>query len=197
MTDFGTTRRVLLRSSLAASALLGLGGVPASASQEPATPACSDAADLTPAQTAGPFYTPDTPRKTDFTGDGDGMLLMLSGFVVSTACQPLPGAIVDLWHADAGGRYDNAGYRFRGHQFTDADGRFGFLTVVPGLYPGRTRHLHVRVQAPGSRLLTTQLYFSGGAANASDRIFDSRLTMDAQASDSHVAARFDFALELA
>ena len=57
------------------------------------------------------------------------------------------------------GNYDNVGFRLRGHQFTDAEGRYPLQTIVPGLYPGRTRHIHVKVQAPNGPILTTQLYF--------------------------------------
>ena len=80
-------------------------------------------------------------------------------------------ALVDFWQADSGGSYDNSTFGFRGHQFTDAQGRYVLETVVPGLYPGRTRHIHVKVQTPGGRILTTQLYFAGEARNASDGIY--------------------------
>jgi protocatechuate 3,4-dioxygenase beta subunit len=53
-----------------------------------------------------------------------------------------------LWHADERGEYDNGGFRYRGHLFTDAQGRYHFRTILPALYPGRTRHYHVKVQAP-------------------------------------------------
>jgi protocatechuate 3,4-dioxygenase beta subunit len=58
----------------------------------------------------------------------------------------------------------------RGHQFTDAQGRYLFETILPGLYPGRTRHFHLRDQAPNGPVLTTQLYFPGEPANAGDRL---------------------------
>ncbi len=70
-----------------------------------------------------------------------------------------PRALVDLWHADECGEYDNSGFRYRGHVFTDAQGRYRFRTIVPAIYSGRTRHYHVKVQAPRGRVLTTQLYF--------------------------------------
>ena len=83
-----------------------------------------------------------------------------------------PRALIDFWQCDARGVYDNEGYRFRGHQLTDAKGRYTLFTVVPGLYTGRTKHIHVKVQAPGEPVLTTQLFFPGVAGNASDGIFD-------------------------
>ena len=79
---------------------------------------------------------------------------------------------------DETGNYDNSGYKLRGHQFTDAEGRWWFDTIVPGLYPGRTRHFHIKVQAPGARVLTTQLYFPGEPDNARDRIFNQELSLD-------------------
>ena len=62
---------------------------------------------------------------------------------------------------------------------------------MPGLYPGRTRHIHVKAQAPNGRPLTTQLYFPGEAVNARDGIFDPALVV---ALADGAAARFDFVL---
>src|SRR5215207_9667099 len=87
------------------------------------TPACDDGDDPTPAQTEGPYFTPNSPLKASFLGDvSSGTRLALSGLVVTTACAPVAGALVDLWHADDGGEYDNTGYRLRGHQFADDRG---------------------------------------------------------------------------
>jgi hypothetical protein len=112
------------------------------------------------------------------------------------ALPPAFGRGVDLWHADDKGDYDNRGFRFRGHQYTDANGLYRFRTVKPARYTGRTRHYHVKVQAAGSRVLTTQLYFPDEPGNRRDRLFRSELLMKvARASDGE-AARFDFVLEL-
>lgn len=100
--------------------------------------------------------------------------------------------MLDFWQADAGGAYDNDGFRLRGHQLTDARGRYRLETVVPGLYPGRTRHVHVKVKAPGRPLLTTQLYFPGVAANADDPIFDRRLLVRSLRRGPRWTASFDF-----
>jgi len=135
-----------------------------------ATPECSDD-DVTPAQTEGPFFTAYSPERTNIRADASGTKLLLTGTVVTTDCKPVGKALVDFWQADAAGTYDNSGFGFRGHQFTDAQGRYQLEAVVPGLYPGRTRHVHVKVQAPGGRILTTQLYFPGEARNASDGIY--------------------------
>ncbi|HLF39834.1 MAG TPA: hypothetical protein VI854_00025 [Acidimicrobiia bacterium] len=135
------------------------------------TPACDDD-EPTPAQTEGPYFTANSPERADLRGGGvTGSALSLSGLVVTTSCRPLARALVDFWQADGDGDYDNEGYRLRGHQYTDDEGRWRLETVMPGLYPGRTRHIHVKVQAPGQRVLTTQLYFPGEAQNARDRIY--------------------------
>jgi protocatechuate 3,4-dioxygenase beta subunit len=154
------------------------------------TPACVDDDDLeaTVPQTEGPFYTPDTPERQSLLEPGmAGTKLVVSGYVYDTACQPIPGALLDFWQADDAGVYDNTGYRLRGHQFADDEGRFVLETIVPGLYTGRTRHIHVKAQAPNQPVLTTQLYFPDEPANASDRIFDPALVMDVEdAADSEV-----------
>lgn len=168
----------------------------ATATLEP-TPMCDDDDDETPAQTEGPFYTPDTPERTSFLEDGPGTRLVVTGRVLSTTCVPIGEAILDFWHADNNGQYDNTGYRFRGHQFTDADGTFRLETIVPAIYPGRTRHIHVKVQGPNTPLLTTQLYFPNEPQNETDRIFNPVLLMDVQDADEGKVATFDFVLEQA
>ena len=56
-------------------------------------------------------------------------------------CQPIAGAVMDFWHCDDAGVYDNAGFRYRGHQFTDASGAYRLRTIRPGKYPARTQHI--------------------------------------------------------
>jgi protocatechuate 3,4-dioxygenase beta subunit len=125
-----------------------------------ATPSCGDADGATPQQTAGPFFKPRSPERKSLLEAGiRGSRIILEGLVRSTNRQPIHNAVVDFWQADANGDYDNSGFRLRGHQFTDAVGKYRLETIVPGVYPGRTRHFHVRVQAPNGPLLTTQLYF--------------------------------------
>jgi protocatechuate 3,4-dioxygenase beta subunit len=146
-------------------------------------------------QTAGPFYTPNTPERRSLLELGmPGTRLVVSGYVYSTGCQPISGALLDFWQADDAGVYDNEGYRLRGHQFADEDGRFELETIVPGLYPGRTRHIHVIAQAPNQPILITQLYFPEEPANASDAIFNPALVMDVQEAEDGKAAFFTFAL---
>jgi len=142
----------------------------------PPTPACGD--EPTPDQTEGPFFESGTPERSSLREAGiAGTPLMVEGAVVTTACAPIASARMEFWQADDSGVYDNEGYRLRGHLFTDRAGRFRVETIVPGLYPGRTRHIHVKVEPPGGDTLTTQLYFPGEPGNSDDGIFDSRLLM--------------------
>jgi protocatechuate 3,4-dioxygenase beta subunit len=133
--------------------------------------------------------------KRNFQADiSEGEPITLMGFVVDRECRPITGAMVDLWHADGHGDYDNQGYRLRGYQLTDAQGRYAFETIVPAPYDWRTRHFHVKVQPPSGRLLTTQLYFPGEERNERDFLFHPRLLMDVQDAADGKVARFDFVL---
>jgi protocatechuate 3,4-dioxygenase beta subunit len=195
------TRRRLLELGLALPPLAGLAsyadllGGPALA----ATPAIMDADDEpTPALTEGPYFTPRSPKRRSIVPAGaGGTRLTLSGRVLTTSGRPVPNALIDFWQANARGVYDNSGYRFRGHQFTDSRGRYTLFTVVPGLYPGRTKHIHVKVQAPREQVLTTQLFFPGVAGNARDGIFDRDcLVQRWRLSNRRRLATFDFVLDL-
>jgi protocatechuate 3,4-dioxygenase beta subunit len=163
----------------------------------PSTPADADDTP-TPAQTEGPYYTPDTPERASLLEPGmAGTRLVVSGRVLDTAGNPIGRALLDFWHCDAAGVYDNAGYRLRGHQFADAQGAYRLETIVPGVYPGRTRHIHVKVQPPQQPVLTTQLYFPGESANARDGIFNEALLMNVgDAPDGSQAASFNFVFTL-
>jgi protocatechuate 3,4-dioxygenase beta subunit len=159
------------------------------------TPACGDNDDPTPEQTEGPFYTPSSPeRKSLLETDTHGVYMLVSGQVLGTDCQPVAGALLDFWHADADGNYDNVGFKLRGHQFADEQGRYELETIMPGLYPGRTRHFHVKVQHPNGPVLTTQLYFPDETDNATDGIFDERLLLTMLPADNGIHGQFDFVL---
>lgn len=163
----------------------------------PPTPMCGDEDDVTPPQTEGPYFTPNSPERTSLLEPGmAGTKMALTGYVVDTHCQPIAGALVDFWHANDAGEYDNVGYTLRGHQFTDATGRYELETIVPGLYPGRTRHFHVKVQAPQKAVLTTQLYFPNEAANRTDGIFNEALVLVVQDGADGKLATFNFVLEV-
>ncbi len=156
----------------------------------------SDCTPGTVGQTEGPYYTPSTPRRADLRAPGSGgEPLVLRGLVLTPDCRPVPGAVVDLWHCDERGRYDNSGFRYRGHQFTDSAGAFRFETIRPGHYTGRTPHFHVKVQGARTRLLTTQLYFPDLAeANRRDFIYRQGLAMRLGRAGGAWRARFDFVL---
>ena len=158
-------------------------------------PACTSPAAPIPAMTEGPYYTAGSPERAFLWEDGmPGTKLILRGYVLTTDCQPVANAWLDFWQADALGVYDNAGYTLRGHQFTREDGSYELTTVVPGQYPGRTEHIHFKVQAPGGEVVTSQLYFPGAAANETDRIFDPALVIKIVEEGSTVLAEFNIVI---
>ena len=194
MIDTPTRRVVLGAGVLAAGSLLMADGSVAQAPLAP-TPACHDGDDATVAQTEGPYFKPSSPERTELFEEGmAGQPIELVGFVLTRACKPLAGALLEFWQADDKGRYDNAGFRLRGHQFTDAEGRYRLRSIVPGVYPGRTRHIHVKVQPRGARVLTTQLYFPGESQNRSDGLFRKELLVRTAKNEGRLAGRFDFVL---
>jgi protocatechuate 3,4-dioxygenase beta subunit len=154
---------------------------------------------LTVAQTEGPYFKTNSPERTSLVDASiQGTVFTITGQVLAPDGIPVANALVDFWQANASGTYDNQGYNLRGHQYTDADGNYTLTTVVPGLYPGRTRHIHVKVQGPNGPLLTTQLYFPGDARNATDGIFDPSLVLNIQDTpDGTQAATFDFVINTA
>jgi protocatechuate 3,4-dioxygenase beta subunit len=160
------------------------------------TPACDDGDDPTPAQTEGPYFTPNSPRRASLLEAGvGGRRLVVAGTVLTTDCRPVRRALLDFWQADDAGEYDNQGYRLRGHQFSDDDGAWRLETVVPGIYTGRTRHIHVKVQAPDGPVLTTQLYFPGEPGNDRDGIFRPELLLgDVREAGGTRQASFTFVL---
>ncbi|MBI2226716.1 MAG: hypothetical protein HYU44_17610, partial [Betaproteobacteria bacterium] len=161
----------------------------------PLTPACGEKPERTPSQTAGPFFTPDSPRRNSLVEPGSRAdRLTLAGLVLSPQCKPVANALLDFWHCDESGAYDNKGFRYRGHVFADAQGRYNLETIVPGEYPGRTRHIHVKVQAPGGRVLTTQLYFPDEPGNRSDGSYRRELTMQVARKGTQRNARIDFVI---
>ena len=158
-----------------------------------ATPPCGG--EPTPPQTEGPYFKPASPRRASLLEPGlTGTKLVVAGRVLFTDCRPVARALIDAWQADARGEYDNVGFTLRGHHFADETGHYRLETVVPGLYPGRTRHIHVKVQAPGQPVLTTQLYLPGEPQNRRDGLFDPALVLAVREVDGAQVAEFDFVL---
>lgn len=135
-------------------------------------PAAAETCRLTPQSTEGPFYFDPSLLRSDITEGLPGVPVDLTLDVVGPDCAPIAGARVDLWHADALGRY--SGYMgqgddrtistrgatfMRGSQVSDARGRAGFRTVYPGWYRGRTPHYHFKVILLRGPILTGQIYF--------------------------------------
>ncbi len=186
------TRRIFLGAGLA----LPLAEAWSEGAAAQPTPACPGAKPTQP-ETEGPYFKRRSPERQSLLEPGiAGRRLILTGSVNTTECRPVPGALLDFWQADAAGLYDNAGFRLRGHQYTGPDGRYRLETVVPGLYGGRTRHLHVKVQAPGGAVLTSQLYFPDEPANARDGLFRRALLMTVIEGGDPLRTRFDFAVAI-
>ncbi len=177
--DDGTIGRVLTRRE--ALALLGAGGVAALGAGRPASAAAPGACVVRPALTEGPYFVDVKLDRSDIRSDpADGTrrpgaplsISLRVSRLAGSACAPLPGAIVDVWHCDAAGVYSDVadphgstvGHRFlRGFQTTDAGGLVAFTTIYPGAYPGRAVHVHFKVRTPAnagrSHEFTSQLFF--------------------------------------
>ncbi len=184
-------RRAFLGATLALAASAGTSTrLLAQGTRLAPTPECKPGR-MTPAQTEGPFYSPRTPLKANFRADAAGEPIVLEGLVLDTDCKPLAGAWLDFWHADSNGEYDNSGFRLRGHQVADAQGRYRLETILPALYSGRARHIHVKLRAKeGGRILTTQTYFPDDPGNARDSLYRPELV--ARKAGAQLA--FDFVL---
>src|SRR5262245_31426545 len=92
----------------------------------PPTPRCGNGAP-TPANDEGPFFKPEAPLRHDLARDSPrGERITIAGYVLDETCRPIPRALLQIWHADETGSYDNTGFRLRGHQFTDDQGRWWF-----------------------------------------------------------------------
>ena len=192
---FPSRRHILTAGALASG--LAVIRDRAFAQELPPTPACHDGDEPTLPDIEGPFFKPKSPLRSDLReGAISGRPAELSGTVLTRSCRPVPGVLVDLWQADDKGEYDNKGFRLRGHVFTDDAGRYSFRTIVPGLYPGRTRHFHLKVQAPARPVLTTQFYFPGEPLNRFDDFFRRELLMQVAKTGDELQARFDVVLAL-
>lgn len=185
--------RLLARrqSLLQVGSLAAVSALPLAASEQ-ASAQQAQALRSTPAQSLGPFYprnASERPRETDadllvLQGErvlSRGVPLYLSGRVRDPAGRPVADALVEIWQCDAnavyhhpaGGAQSERDPNFQGYgrAGTDADGRFHFRTIRPVPYPGRTPHIHLRVEARGRAALATQLYLADESGNARDFLY--------------------------
>jgi len=155
----------------------------------------------TPAQTEGPFYPVDTQTERDWdltqlngrTRTAAGEKIYIIGHITDQNCDPVEGAVVEIWQAAASGRYNHPGdssglaldpdFQYWGRVLTDAEGRYLFKTIIPGDYPAssswqRPPHIHYKVQKRGFRELTTQMYFGGHNLNDRDLILNAIPTVE-------------------
>lgn len=143
----------------------------------------------TPAIALGPFYPPQKPADSDAdltrvqgqAGTAQGTILYVEGRVLDRDGRPLPRAELELWQANAFGRYvhpadsDASGPldpRFQGYGqlVADGEGRFRIKTIKPAPYPGRTPHIHFNARS-GTTRLTTQMFFAGEPGNERDGLY--------------------------
>jgi protocatechuate 3,4-dioxygenase beta subunit len=171
MTD---DRRSLLRRREALGWLGGLGASAAAVAvgargagllgddADAATAACV----LSPEVTEGPYWIDTSLTRRDVREGKAGVPLLLTLTVQNaSACTPITNADVEIWHCDADGDYSgfdgSSRTRYlRGHQVSNADGKVNFVTIIPGWYPGRTPHIHLKVHVGGEVVHTGQIFFS-------------------------------------
>jgi protocatechuate 3,4-dioxygenase beta subunit len=155
---------------------------------------------VTPGQTEGPFYPVKLPSDMDAdlvrvqgqAAQAVGQVAHVSGRVLDKRGGIVKGAMLEIWQCDANGIYNHPGdngqkrrdVAFQGYGRTtvDGEGRYGFRTIRPVAYPGRTPHIHFKVHAPGAGRLTTQMYVAGEPQNARDGLL--RSIRDARARES-------------
>ena len=183
-------RRAMLQTGLGA----GLGTLATGALAAGFLPAARPAEGCeTPAQTEGPFYPtreqPDTDvdltRVQGRTDRARGDVVGIRGQVLDDALQPVAGALVEIWQANAHGRYhhdadpnpaaEDPAFQGWGRVRTGPGGHYSFTTIVPGAYPAsetwmRPPHVHFKVAKRGYHELVTQMYFAGEALNDADRL---------------------------
>jgi protocatechuate 3,4-dioxygenase beta subunit len=202
------TRRELMFAGLGSLVLGACSGRAASAPRDALAPTHEIPDDEVPPEAAcvvtadnieGPFYKPGAPHRARLVSDRDpGERLVLAGSVRSTSCEPIAGAVLDVWQADARGGYDHDGWGLRGRLVTDDRGHWQVHTILPGRYLNgrryRPAHVHVKLRAPGYRDLTTQLYFEDDPYNAGDPFIVSSLVMPHRKLAGVRRAGYDFVL---
>jgi protocatechuate 3,4-dioxygenase beta subunit len=152
--------------------------------------------ELTPEVTEGPFYLPDELVRRDIREDQAGFVLQLKFGVTNTkTCKPIQDAAVDIWHCNAVGEYSGVAQAaegleptdsdafLRGIQMTDADGQCRFTTIVPGWYPGRAVHIHVKVHVRGD--VSHRHYVGGHVCHTGQLFFSERMLRDIEGLDPY------------
>ena len=163
-------------------------------------PPASEGCALTNEDIEGPFYLEDVPERSDLDTAGDaGIALELSGIVRDEGCAPLADVIVEIWHADPAGEYDNSSTQhYRGWVRTDSEGAYAFLTLMPGRYLNgstyRPSHIHLKAHRDGQEVLTTQIYFANDPYLDEDPWAEESRTVCLEEAGEGVAAVFDLVL---
>lgn len=118
----------------------------------------------TTADIEGPYYKVGSPHRVQIADTSElGTRLFITGTARTTDCStPIGSVLLDIWQANKDGVYDTSdSYRLRGKVTTNAQGQYGFETVLPGNYQNRPRHIHLTLTAPNQTPVITQLYFEG------------------------------------
>lgn len=156
-------KKFIINSSLTAFALTTFGTVIKAANGE-FRGDCDTTNDI-----LGPFYRPDSPVRSDMTYEGlKGNRIVLKGRVFRSDCETvIQDAMVEIWHCNTEGEYDNESeeFRQRARIYTNEKGEYSFTTILPGKYLNgdlyRPAHIHYRVTEKSSKELISQIYFKG------------------------------------
>jgi protocatechuate 3,4-dioxygenase beta subunit len=155
---------------------------------------------VTTAAGEGPFYKAGAPSRAVLRESGmGGTRLMFFGRVLHADCKPIQNAVVDLWHSNEQGEYDNQGFRLRGKVASDRGGHFRFETIQPKGYPTggggyRCAHFHLKVHVQGKPSFTTELYFPGDPLNKTDSSFRESRAVKLSPDGNGKAAEYDLVL---
>jgi hydroxyquinol 1,2-dioxygenase len=179
--------------------------------------------EVTESTVLGPFYVEGSPEFSngdDLSGGAAGVPCRYRGRVSTEDGRSVPGARIEIWHTDADGRYDvqyldTGRVQGRGHLYTDAEGRYSFLSVLPEPYPiptdgpvgdllaatGRSpmrpAHAHFRISAPGCSTLTTQVFRAWDRHLGADAAFgekDGLVRAFEPSGDGSFSMTYDFVL---
>ncbi|HEV8536263.1 MAG TPA: dioxygenase [Candidatus Limnocylindria bacterium] len=183
-------------STPTATAAATASSAPAATAGTQAALACTSPATPLVNLTEGPYYKAGAPQRSSLMTAGvAGTPLVLTGYVVSRSCQSIANAKLDFWQADGNGNYDNSGYTLRGWLLTDARGAYRLETVIPGLYPGRTEHIHFKVTVSG-QTWTSQLFFPGISQNESDSIYSAQMLIKLDKTTNPTSGTFTFVVNI-